>query len=282
MGTVGKKPGLFTDIGKKAKDLLQKGFSTGHMLFFSHVTSTGMCLSTNSIMSEGLVVGTVSSSFKGGGVSSNISFSTLNQVTSETTYEDLIPGLKISLSATVPDAKNLGNAEIVYQHDWVAFTALSKGLKVKPVIECTANFGSPRLCVGGSLSYDSANNAVTSTIGGIGYTAAPISLGLLCNMKEHGSLSLYCLHEFTSNTSWALNLDLSRDKKISDMTIGAWHKLNSQTSIKAKVNKEGILSALLEHELKPLVSVGLCVGLRCLPSDKEKPSIGLAVTVLSA
>lgn len=274
-------PSLFKDIGKKARDLLQKGFSTGHMLFFSHVTSTGATLSTTSIMSDGLMFGTVSSSFKAGGVKSELSVSTLNQVTAETSYEDLVPGLKFCLSTTVPGAKSLGKAEVVYQRELASFTALMKGLNTTPILECSATLGSAKICAGGSISYDSANNALVNSAAGLGYTASPFSLALLCDLMEAKTLSLHCLHEVNPNTSWALNVDFHHEKKISNMSIGASHKLDPQTSVKAKINNAGRLSALFEHELKPLVTIGLCAELDCRSLNKEKPNIGLSVTVLS-
>ena len=76
-------PCVFAEVGKKAKDVLSKGLSTGHMmLFFSHLTSTGASLSTTPILtSQGLLMATVSSSFKAAGVKADLSFtSPTNQV----------------------------------------------------------------------------------------------------------------------------------------------------------------------------------------------------------
>ncbi|KAI5069554.1 hypothetical protein GOP47_0015855 [Adiantum capillus-veneris] len=195
MATDSNKPVLFRDIGKKAKDLLQKGFTKGHMLFLSHITSTGVTVSTSSIMSEGLMIGTVGSSFQAGRVKSDLSFSTLNQFTAETTYEDLVPGLKLCLSTTRPDAKSLGKAELIYQHDLAAFTSLMKGFNSTPTLECSANLGSAKFSAGGSLSYNSANNLLVNTVAGLGYTASPFSLALLCDLSAGKTVNAYCLHE---------------------------------------------------------------------------------------
>ncbi|MCO5601691.1 hypothetical protein L7F22_055814 [Adiantum nelumboides] len=281
MATDTNKPLLFRDIGKKAKDLLLKGFTKGHMLFFSHITSTGATLSTSSIMSEGLMIGTVGSSFKAGLVKSDLSFSTLNQVTAETTYEDLAPGLKLCLSTTIPDAKSLGKAELIYQHDLAAFTALVKGFNTTPTLECSANLGSAKFSAGGSLSYDSANNLLVNSTAGLGYTASPFSLALLCDLSAEKTVNVYCLHEMSTNTSWALNVDFQHEKKIGNMAIGGLHKLDPQTSVKAKIDNSGLLSALIEHELKPLVTIGLCAEFNCRSLNKERPNIGLSITVLS-
>lgn len=269
------------EIGKKAKDLLHKGFTKGHMLFFSHVTSTGATLSTTSLMTEGLMLGTVSSAFKSGGVKTELSLSTLNQATAETTYEDLFPGLKFSLSTTIPDTSNLGKAEVVYQHEVASITAVMNGLKTTPILECSANFGSARLCAGGSLSYDTANNTVVNTLAGLGCTTFPFSFGLLCNPRGERNLNMYCSHEVNADLSWAVHVDYCHEKKMSESTIGGWYKLDPQTSLKAKLNNAGVLSALLEYEPKPLVTIGLCAEINCKCLNKDKPNVGFSVTVLS-
>lgn len=269
------------EIGKKAKDLLLKGFSTGHMLFFSHVTSTGATLSTTSIMTEGLMLGTVSSSFKSGGVKTDLSLSSLNQATAETTYEDLAPGLKFTLSTTIPGAIGLGKAELVYQPEAASITAVIRGFKTNPILDCSANFGSAKICAGGSVSYDTANNVLLSTLGGIGYTEYPFSLGLLCNPRGDKHVSVFCAHDINPNFSWALHVDYHHETKIRESTIGGSYMLDPQTSFKAKLNDAGLLSAVLEYEPKPLVTVGLCAEVNCRSLNKEKPSVGLTVTVLS-
>ena len=88
------------------------------------------------------------------------------KITAETTYEDLAPGLKFSLSTAIPDGSQLGKAELVYRREAAAVTTTVKGLKTTPILECSANLGSEKFSVGGSAVYDTQTNVLSNMVAG--------------------------------------------------------------------------------------------------------------------
>ena len=75
-------PTLFADVGKQAKDLVQKGFVGGHTLMLSCIGPRAATITTTATIVQDITVGIVQATFQEGTTTHNLSFATTgNQVT---------------------------------------------------------------------------------------------------------------------------------------------------------------------------------------------------------
>ncbi|KAJ7527206.1 hypothetical protein O6H91_16G042300 [Diphasiastrum complanatum] len=275
------KPVFFTDLAKPAKDLLQKGFTLGHTICFSCLGPSGVTISTNATMVDGSMIGIITSSFKREGIKTDLSVTTLNQITASATYENLAPGLKASLTTTMPGAANVGKAQVQYQNDLAAVTATIQGLKSKPSFDCSATLGSESLHVGGSFMYDTEKNGLTGSTAGFGFLTKDASAALVIDPMSGKCIDAYCSQTINQRASWGCYLNHKWEKKLSTFTFGGSFKLDPFTTVKARMDNHGIVQTLLQHEPTPFISVGMLAQVDTTALQSTTPKVGFSLTVLA-
>lgn len=88
------------------------------------------------------------------------------QISVGTTYDELLPGLKLNLTTTIPDSVNFGKTQIQYQHDFAAVSTTLQGFKSKPSVEFSTNVGNDKVSLGTSFVYDTQTRALTALTAG--------------------------------------------------------------------------------------------------------------------
>ena len=74
-------PALFSDVGKQAKDLVNKGFVGGHTLMLSSAGPRAATITTTATIVQDITVGIVQATFQEGNTTHTLSFATTgNQV----------------------------------------------------------------------------------------------------------------------------------------------------------------------------------------------------------
>ncbi|KAL3681844.1 hypothetical protein R1sor_024800 [Riccia sorocarpa] len=275
------KPHQFAEVGKQAKDLLYKGFSSGHMLMISCIMPGGTLLTSTATMLGGAIVGTMSTSFKSAGVQTELSGGTLNQITASSTYDELAPGLKIALTTALPGAESIGKAQVQYQANNAAFDATMIGLKTTPNLQVSANLGSERLSLGGSALYNSETKEVSALSTGIGYLRPDMSASLFYDLLKDNSMDAYFTRQISPRATVGGHVHFEIEKQLTSATFGGSLKLDPQSTIKAKWDNQGILGALFEHQPNPFVSFGMAVGMDTTDLRKQ-PSVGFSFTVIGS
>merc|ERR1711924_501493 len=95
----------FGDLGRAAKDVLSTGYNvTKHSLKLSAKTA-GPDLTFNTALTD-QVTGDLKASYKGKGYTIDSTFASSQKVTGSVSLTELLPGLKTTLSATVPDQRS--------------------------------------------------------------------------------------------------------------------------------------------------------------------------------
>ncbi|BBN15548.1 voltage-dependent anion channel protein 2 [Marchantia polymorpha subsp. ruderalis] len=275
------RPHQFADVGKQAKDLLYKGFSSGNMLMMSCVMPGGALLSTTATMFDGNVVGLMSTSFKSAGVQTELSGGTLNQITASSTYEDLAPGLKIALATALPGAEDIGKAQVQYQLNNAAFDATMIGLKSTPTLQFSANLGSERLSLGASALYNSETKEVSTLNTGIGYLRPDMSAAFFYDPLKDNAMDAYFTRHISPRAMLGGHLHFKVDKQVTAATLGGSLRMDAQSTIKAKWNNQGVLGALFEHQPNPFLTVGMYVDVDTF-NLRRQPNVGFCVSVLGS
>ncbi|CAM6118143.1 unnamed protein product [Calypogeia fissa] len=276
------RPRSFADLGKQAKDLLYKGFSSGHMLMVSCVGPGGLVLSSTATVMQGSVIGMMSTTFSSAGIQSEISGSTLSQISASTTYENIAPGLKATLTTVLPGANELGKAQVHYQLNNAALDATVFGLKSKPMVQVSANVGSERLSLGGSAVYNTATREVTGTNLGLGYLRPDFSAGLLYDPFKENMLDAYLTHVVNPHTTIGGHVNYKLENQVTSTTFGGSHRIDLQTTVRARFDNSGVLAAVLEHQPNPFLTFGMYADVDTTNLQTRKPNIGLTVSILAA
>ncbi|KAK2636267.1 hypothetical protein Ddye_031059 [Dipteronia dyeriana] len=247
---MGKGPGLYTDIGKKARDLLYKDYQSDHKFTVTTYTSNGVAITSSGIKKGELFLADVSSQLKNKNITTDVKVDTNSNLFTTITVDEPAPGLKSIFSFVVPDQKS-GKVELQYQHEYAGIST-SIGLTANPIVNFSGVIGNPTVSVGTDLSFDTATGNFTKCNAGLNYTNTDLIASLTVNDKGD-SLKASYYHIVRPLTSTAVGAELTHSFSSNEntLTIGTQHALDPLTTLKARVNNYGKASALIQHEWRP-------------------------------
>ncbi|XP_061987312.1 mitochondrial outer membrane protein porin of 36 kDa-like [Populus nigra] len=247
---MGKGPGLYGDIGKKARDLLYKDYQSDHKFTVTTYTSTGVALTSTGIKKGDLFLADVSGQLKNKNITTDIKVDTNSNLLTTITIDEPAPGLKTIFSFKVPDQRS-GKVELQYQHEYAGIST-SLGLTANPIVNFSGVIGSNVVSLGTDLSFDTATGNFTKYNAGLSYTNADLIASLTVNDKGDTLTASY-YHTVRPLTSTAVGAELTRSFSSNEntLTIGTQHALDPLTTVKARLNNYGKASALIQHEWRP-------------------------------
>ncbi|TYH95232.1 hypothetical protein ES332_A12G092100v1 [Gossypium tomentosum] len=141
-----KAPGLFVDIGKKAKDLLTKDYTSYQKFTVSTYTVAGVALTSTALKKGGLSTGDVAALYKYKNTQFDVKVETDSNISTTLTFTEILPSTKTIASFKVPDYKS-GKLEVQYFHDHATVTT-TVGLNQTPGVDVTATIGTPTIAFG--------------------------------------------------------------------------------------------------------------------------------------
>ncbi|KAE9588465.1 hypothetical protein Lal_00002802 [Lupinus albus] len=243
-----KGPGLFSDIGKKSRDILTKDFNSDHKLTISSSTNNGFDLNTTLVKSRGLSSGDVSTKFKYKNNTVHVKVDTESSVLTTFTIPDIVASTKTIASVRLPDY-NSGKIEVHYLHDHAAFTT-AVDLNNSPVVDFSATIGTPGIAFGAETSYSTSIGNFTKYNAGM-CLRMPTSNASVILADKGDSMKVSYLRQLDSLNGGAAVGEISRRFSTNDntLTVGCSYVVDRRTLVKAKLNNHGNLGALLQHEL---------------------------------
>ncbi|GLT98371.1 hypothetical protein SLE2022_158790 [Rubroshorea leprosula] len=252
---MGKGPGLYADIGKKARDLLYRDYQSDHKFSVSTCTSNGIAITSTGVKKGELFLADVSTQLKNKNITTDVKVDANSNLITTVTVDEPAPGLKTIFSFIVPDQRS-GKVELQYQHEYAGIST-GIGLTANPIVNFSGVVGNNVLSLGTDLSFDTATGNFTKCNAGLSFTHADLIASLNLNDKE---LS----HSFSNNEN--------------SLTIGTQHALDPLTVVKARVNNYGRASALIQHEWRPksLFTISGEVDTRAI---EKSAKIGLALAL---
>jgi voltage-dependent anion channel protein 2 len=244
-------PGLYSEIGKKAKDLLYKDYQTDQKFSVTTYTSNGVAITATGTKKNDFILGEIHSQIKNKNVTLDIKTSSSSSLTATVTHHEVgMPGLKGILSFSVPDQKS-GKAELQYLHDYAGVTA-SMGLTTNPVVNMSTVIGTKAFAAGTDVSFDTAKANFVKYNAGLSITTADLIASVnLINKGETLSASYYHLVSPLTNTAVGAELIHSFSSGENTLTFGTQHALDPLTTVKARFDSAGKASALIQHEWRP-------------------------------
>ncbi|GKU99394.1 hypothetical protein SLEP1_g12252 [Rubroshorea leprosula] len=272
-----KGPGLYSDIGKKARDLLYKDYQTDHKFSVTTYTSNGVAITSTGVKKGELFLADVSTKLKNKNITTDVKVDTNSNLLTTITIDEPAPGLKMIFSFIVPDQRS-GKLELQYQHEYSGIST-SIGLTANPIVNFSGVVGNNVLSLGTDLSFDTATGNFNKCNAGLSFTHADLIASL--NLNDKGdTLSASYYHIVSPLTNTAVGAELSHNfsNNENSLTIGTQHALDPLTTVKARVNNYGRASALIQHEWsrKSLFTISGEVDTRAI---EKSAKIGLALAL---
>ncbi|KAE8715639.1 Mitochondrial outer membrane protein porin 2 [Hibiscus syriacus] len=270
-------PGLFSDFGKKAKDLLNKDYTSDQKFTVSSSTFTGLVLVSNIVNKGGLSFGEVATQYKHKNAIIDFKLDTGSNISTTFTITDSHPSAKMVASFKLPDS-NSGKLEFQYLHEHAAMTT-AVGLKKLPTVDFSATIGTPGIAFGAEASYMTSSGEFTKYNAGVNMTK-PDSNASVILADKGDSLKVSYLHYLNQLNGGAVVGEIARKFSTNEntLTVGCSYLVDQHTLVKAKLNNHGHLGAIVQHELRPksFVTVSGAFDTKAL---EKTPKFGLALSL---
>lgn len=272
-----KGPGLYSDIGKKARDLLYKDYQSDQKFTLTTYTADGVAITSTGIKKGDAFLADVNSQLKSKNLTTDVKVDTNSNVYTTFTLDEPAPGVKAIFSFVAPDQKS-GKVELQYLHEYAGIST-SLGLTAKPIVNFSGVAGNHNATFGTDVSFDTASGNFTKYNAAISYTTADLVASLMLNDKGETIKASY-FHTVSplSNTVVGAEITHSFPTNENTLTIGTQHALDPLTSVKARVDNFGKASALMQHEWRPrsVITISGEVDTRAI---EKSAKIGLALAL---
>ncbi|XP_073294016.1 mitochondrial outer membrane protein porin of 34 kDa-like isoform X2 [Primulina huaijiensis] len=275
---MGKGPGLYSDIGKRARDLLNKDYLSSDQKFtITTYSPTGVTLTSTGTKKGELFLADINTQLKHKNVTTDIKVDTAANLFTTFTIDEPAPGLKTILSFKVPDQRS-GKLELQYLHECAGISS-SIGLTVNPIVNFSGVLGSDKIAIGTDVSFDTKEGALTKCNFGASFTNSDLIASLTLNDKGDTLTGSY-YHTVNPVTSTAVGAEVAHSFTSNEntITVGTQHLLDPLTTVKARLNNFGKASALIQHEWRPksLITVSTEVDTKSIDKSAK---FGLALAL---
>ncbi|KAI4351597.1 hypothetical protein L6164_005942 [Bauhinia variegata] len=248
--SMAKGPGLYSDIAKKARDLLYKDYQSDQKFTLTTYSPTGVAITTSGTRKGELFLADVTTQLKRRNVTTDVKVDTDSNLTTTITIDEPAPGLKAIFSFRLPDQRS-GKVEVQYQHDYAGISS-SLGLTANPVVNFSGVLGTNVLALGADLSFDTKSGDFTKLNAGVNLTHADLIASVTLNDKGDAlNASYYQLVNPLTNTAVGAEVSHRFSTNENTFTLGTQHALDRFTTLKARANNFGKVNALIQHEWRP-------------------------------
>uniref|UniRef100_A0A7N0TRF2 Uncharacterized protein n=1 Tax=Kalanchoe fedtschenkoi TaxID=63787 RepID=A0A7N0TRF2_KALFE len=245
-----KGPGLYADIGKRARDLLYRDYQSDHKFTLTTYTANGVAITSSGTKKGEFFLADVATQLKNKNITTDIKVDTNSNLRATVTVDEPAPGLKTIFSFIVPDQKS-GKVELQYLNEYAGINT-SIGLTANPLVNFSGVLGNNVLSVGADLSFDTATGNFTRINTGLSLAHVDLIAALALNDKaDLLNASYYHTVSPLSNTAVGAEFTHRFSTNENTLTIGTQHALDPLTTLKARVDNYGKASALIQHEWRP-------------------------------
>ncbi|KAE9590381.1 hypothetical protein Lal_00028093 [Lupinus albus] len=245
-----KGPVLYSEIGKKARDLLFKDYHSDQKFTITTYSPTGVAITSSGTRKGDLFVADVNTQLKNKNITTDIKVDTDSNLFTTITVNEPAPGLKAIFNFKVPDQRS-GKVEVQYLHDYAGITT-SVGLTANPVVNFSGVVGTNALALGADVSFDTKIGELTKLNAGFNFTNDDLVASLTVNDKGDALNASY-FHVVSPLSSTAVGAEVTHRFSTNEntLTFGTQHALDPLTTVKARVNNFGKANALIQHEWRP-------------------------------
>ncbi|PIN03131.1 Porin/voltage-dependent anion-selective channel protein [Handroanthus impetiginosus] len=270
-------PGLFSDFGRKAREILTKDYSDDQKLVISSQSETGLALGSTLVKKGGLSSGDVAAQYKLKNAVVDIKFDTESNISTTITVADILPYSKTIASWKLPDY-NSGKVEVQYFHEHASLTT-AVGLNKSPAFDVSATIGTPSVAFGTEASYLVTSGSFAKYKAGFSLKTPNVCASAILFDKGDAVRVSYLHHLDQPKRGTAVG-EIARKFSTNEntLTVGCSYAIDPHTTMKAKLNNHGHLGVLVQHELKPKSILTVSGSFDTLAMEKT-PRFGLALSL---
>nr|GEW43800.1 hypothetical protein [Tanacetum cinerariifolium] len=247
-------PGPFSDIGKKAKDLLTRDYLSDHKLSVSTTADAGVTLTSAATKKGGQSSGDVGAVYKYKNVLLDVKFDTQSTIATTLTFTEIVPSTKTIASFKLPDftsgktltsaatkkgGQSSGDMGAVYKYKNVLLDKLCPqqrqllhsnclilplaslrfiALNHPQTIDVSATIGTPTFSFGAEAGYESSSSKLTKYTAGISVNKPDSSASIVLGDRGDTLRASY-IHHFDLSKKTAAVGEISRRLSTNESTF---------------------------------------------------------------
>jgi len=256
-------PPCYADLGKNARDLFSKNYHFGLVkLDVKTKTPSGVEFNVNGTSNND--TGRVNSaletkySLKEHGVTLKEKWNTDNILSSEITLEDkVLKGLKLGANATFApqSGKKTGTVKAAYKIDSLHLNTDVDLDYAGAMVHGAAVLGHQGWLAGAQLSFDPSQNRLKKTNFAVGYSTPEFILHTNVNDGQEFAGSIY--QRVNDKLETGINLTWTASNNATRFGLGCVYKLDSSSSLRAKVNNTSQIGLGFTHKLRTGITLTL-------------------------
>ncbi|KAM9810782.1 voltage-dependent anion-selective channel protein 3 [Neosynchiropus ocellatus] len=256
-------PPSYSDLGKSAKDIFNKGFGYGILkLDLKTKSQNGVEFATagTSNTDSGKSGGHLETKYKMKelGLSFTNKWNTDNTLTTEITVEDqLAQGMKVGLDTSfVPNTgKKSAKLKTAYKRDFINMGCDLDFDMAGPTVHAAAVLGYEGWLAGYQIAFNTAKSLLTQNNFALGYKAADFQLHTSVNDGTEFAGSIY--QKVNSKMETAVQLAWTAGSNNTRFGVGAKYQLDKDSSLSAKVNNACLVGVGYTQTMRPGVKLTL-------------------------
>ncbi|CAL0330358.1 unnamed protein product [Lupinus luteus] len=231
-------PAPFSDIGKRARDLLYKDYNFDQKFTLQIPSSTGLGLIATGSKKDQFFVGDINTLYMSGNTTVDVKVDTYSNVSTKVTVNDIFHSTKAALSFNVPDHKS-GKLDVQYLHPHAAIDS-SIGLNPSPQLELSAAIGSKDLCLGAEVGFNTTSASFTKYNAGIAFNKPDFSAALLLVDRGQALKASY-IHYVDRPDGFTIATEITHRFSSFEnrFTIGSSKLIDPHTVLKTRFSNDG-------------------------------------------
>jgi len=270
-------PSLFEKIGKATKDLFNEDYSLKNQLKISQKASNGTSLQATATTNGAGLKSELKTTIKASDVVSvETKIDCCNKVSFKIDYTEL-QNVKVVCNTSLPGVGS-GDIEATWTSGGTQVMS-NVGLSLAPkfVLSASNTTYMQGLTAGAELGYDAGKGAMTKLgVGALYKTGDLTYIGKLEDKLD--TLKASVLHQKSDTFTWAAEYLKKMSKGETTMTLGSSFKVDDTSSVKAKLDNHGIVTALYKLEIKKGTTFACSAELNSLDLQRA-PKLGFNVTL---
>merc|ERR1712071_96458 len=265
MGKFTMAPPVYADLGKTSRDVFGKGYHFGVLkLNCKTKTSTGVEFTSggSSNLDSGKVLGNLETKYKipEYGLTFTEKWNTDNTLGTEVTIQDQIAkGLKVTFDSTFAPqtGKKTGIIKTEFKHDTASINA---------DVDLNAGY---------QMSFDIAKSKLTKNNFSVAYVAKDFALHT--NVNDGQEFGGAVFQKVNANLETGVQVAWTAGSNATRFGLGCKYQLDSDASVRAKINNASQLGLGYEQKLKPGVTVPLSTLIDVKNFNQGGHKVGMAL-----
>lgn len=282
---MGRTATAFKDIGKACSDLLSKDYKVGkNTVEVKTKTANGVTFTPLATKSGESVSGSLAAKYLfPGGVSTEATLATSGILSSTIEATGLAKGLTATLDCESGKSSLLTSGKATLDYKQEAFTAKCSYDYCKSDASAAMSVAYGPVTMGGSTDYSISKAAMTKYAAALQWDASDYVITTkLSEALAKANSKMYegsYFHKVSSAMQVGTEIKKVANKEVG-LAFGCMYKVDKDTSVKGKVDADGILSASYKQKISPMTTLTLAATVDTVSlSESSKHKFGLALNI---